>query len=75
LFFAFTLTNAIYANALDCGQPRSFINGQRSVAGSHPEDRRYLCRYHSRNEISMRLCEIVEAGKKQDLTPLMLNLA
>jgi hypothetical protein len=45
LLFAFTLTSAIYANALDCVQTRSFINEQRSVAESHPEDRRYLCRF------------------------------
>jgi len=56
------------------GDPALFINGQGSVAKSHPEDRRYLCRFHPCNEILMRLYEIFETGKKQDLTPLMIAL-
>jgi hypothetical protein len=40
------------------------------MAKYHPEDRRYLCRFHPNNKILMRLYEIFEAGKKQDLTPL-----
>ena len=52
------------------GNPVLFINGQANVAKSHPEDRRYLCRFHLLNEILMRLHEIFEKGKKQDLTPL-----
>ncbi len=52
------------------------------MAKSHPEDRRYLCRFHPCNEILMRLYEIFETGKKQktrpdptyDLTPLMSEL-
>ena len=40
---------------------------------SHPEDRRYLCRFHPCNEILMRLYEIFETGKKQDLTSLMCD--
>ena len=51
LFFAFTHTNSIYAKALDRGDPVLFINGQANVAKSHPEDSRYLCRFHPRNEI------------------------
>jgi len=40
------------------------------VARSHLDEGKYLCRYHSCNEILMRLCEIFEEGKKQDLTLL-----
>ncbi len=47
-----------------------FKNGQESVAKSHPEEGRYLYRFHPCNEILMRLYEIFETGKKQDLTPL-----
>ena len=47
-----------------------FINGKGSVAESHTEDRKYLCRFHPCNEILMRLYEIFEKSKKQDLTPL-----
>jgi len=39
------------------------------MAKSHPEDKRYLCRFHPCNEILMRLYEIFGIGKKQDLTP------
>ncbi len=46
-----------------------FFFRQWSVTRSHPEDRRYLCRFHPCSEILMRLYEIVETGKKQDLTP------
>jgi hypothetical protein len=53
------------------GDPALFINGQANMAKSHPEDRRYLCRFHPDNEILMRLYEIFETRKKQDLTPLM----
>jgi len=42
------------------------------MARSHPEDRRYLCRLHPGAEISMRLYEILETSKKQDLTPRLL---
>ena len=49
--------------------PALFINGKRSVAESHTEDRKYLCRFHPCNEILKRLYEIFETGKKQDLTP------
>jgi len=54
------------------GDPGLFINGQESMAKSHPEDRRYMCRLHPCNEILMRLYEIFETGKKQDLTPRVL---
>lgn len=54
------------------GNPALFINEQGSQAKSHPEDRRYLCRFHPRHEILMCLYEIFEAGKKQDLTPLSI---
>ncbi len=50
--------------------PALFINGKRSVAESHTEDRKYLCRFHPCNEILKCLYEIFETGKKQDLTPL-----
>ena len=50
--------------------PALFINGKRSVAESHTEDRKYLCRFHPCNEILKRLYEIFEKSKKQDLTPL-----
>jgi len=33
------------------GNPVLFINGQASVAKSHPESRGYPCRFHPRNEI------------------------
>ena len=46
-----------------------FVNGKRSVAESHTEDRKYLCRFHPCDEILKRLYEIFETGKKQDLTP------
>jgi len=46
--------------------PVFFINGKRSVAESHAEDR-YLCRFDPCNESSKRLYEIFETGKKQDL--------
>ena len=49
--------------------PALFINGKRSVAESHTEDRKYLCRFHPCNEILKRLYEIFEKSKKQDLTP------
>ena len=41
------------------------------MAKSHPEEGKYLCRFHPCNEISVRLYEIFETGKKQDLTPLI----
>jgi len=53
------------------GDPALFINGQRSLARSHPEDRSCLCRFQPCNEVLVRLCEIFKPGKKQDLTPLM----
>jgi len=43
------------------------------VAKSHPEEGRYLCRFHPCNEILVRLYEIFETGKKQDLTPLICS--
>jgi len=43
----------------------------RGAWQSHPEDKRYLCRFHPCNEILMRLYEIFETGKKQDLAPLI----
>ena len=49
--------------------PALFINGKRSVAESHTEDRKYLCRFHPCDEILKRLYEIFETGKKQDLPP------
>ncbi len=49
--------------------PALFINGKRSVAESHTEDRQYLCRFDPCNEISKRLYEVFEKSKKQDLTP------
>ena len=58
------------------GDHALFINGKRSVAESHTEDRKYLCRFHPCNEILKRLYEIFETGKKQDLTPAWsLNIA
>jgi hypothetical protein len=33
------------------GDPVLFINGQANMAKSRPEDGRYLCRFHPRNEI------------------------
>jgi len=42
------------------------------VAKSHPEVGRYLCCFHPCNEILMRLYEIFETSKKQDLTPLRI---
>ena len=68
LFFAFTYINTIYANALTAGNPALFINGQASMAKSHPEDRGYLCRLLPCHEISMILYEVFETSKKQDLT-------
>ena len=50
--------------------PALFINGKRSVAESHTEGRKYLCRFHPCNEILKRLYEIFEKSKKQDLTPI-----
>jgi len=50
--------------------PTFFINGKRSVAESHTEDMKYLCRFHPCNEILKCLYEIFEKGKKQDLTRL-----
>jgi hypothetical protein len=41
---------------------------------SHPEGRRYICRSHPYNEILMRLDEIFEIGKKQDLTPMSCSV-
>jgi hypothetical protein len=49
--------------------PALFINGKRSAAESHAEDRKYLCRFDPCNEILKRLYEIFEKSKKQDLTP------
>jgi len=74
LFFAFTHTNAIYTNALHRelhrGRPRSFYKWAGGAWQSCAEDRRCLCRFHPYREIFMRLIEIFEASKKQDLTPL-----
>ena len=39
------------------------------MAKSRPEEWRYLCRFHPCHEILMPLHEILEMGKKQDLTP------
>jgi len=44
------------------------------VAKSHPEEGRYLCRLHPCNEILVRLYEIFETRKKQDLTPFIYHL-
>ena len=52
--------------------PALLIDGKRSVAESHTEDRKYLCRFDPRNEILKRLYEIFEKSKKQDLTPWFL---
>ncbi len=41
------------------------------MAKSHPEEGRYLCRFHPCNEILVRLYKIFQTGKKQDLTPLI----
>jgi hypothetical protein len=46
-----------------------FVNGKRSVAESHSEDRKYLCCFHPCNEILKCLYEIFKISKKQDLTP------
>ncbi len=56
------------------GDPALFTNEQGECQ-SHPEDRKYLCHFHPFNEILMRLYEIVEKGKKQDLTPFSSQLA
>jgi hypothetical protein len=48
--------------------PALFTNEQAECQ-SHPEDRKHLCHFHPCNEILMRLYQIVEKGKKQDLTP------
>ncbi|MBA7646792.1 hypothetical protein ES703_54558 [subsurface metagenome] len=45
--------------------PALFINGQASIAKSHPEDRSYLCRFHPCNEILMRLYEILRQAKSK----------
>ena len=45
--------------------PAFFINGQTSIAKSHPEDRSYLCRFHPCNEILMRLYEILRRAKNK----------
>ncbi len=45
------------------------------MAESHTEDRKHLCRFDPRNEISKRLYEIFETGKKQDLTPWFGNMS
>ena len=37
---------------------------------SHSENGRYLCRFHPFNEIFVRLYEVFETSKKQDLSPL-----
>jgi len=42
------------------------------MAKSHPEDRGYLCCLLPCHEILMRLYEIFEISKKQDLTPHLL---
>ena len=44
-----------------------FINGKRSVAESHTEDRKYLCLFHPCNEILKCMYEIFDTNKKQDL--------
>jgi hypothetical protein len=51
------------------GNPALFINGQASVAKSHPEVGRYLCCFHPCNEILMHLYEIFETSKKQKTRP------
>ena len=43
------------------------------MAKFHPEDRRCLLHFHPCNDILMRLYEIFETGKKQDLTPFILT--
>jgi len=54
------------------GDRALFINEQASMAKPYPEDKRSLCCFHPCNEILLRLHEIFEPGKKQDLTPLMV---
>ena len=49
------------------GNPALFTNEQGTWQ-SHPEDRKYLSRFHPCNEILILLYELVQAGKKQDLT-------
>ncbi len=49
--------------------PALFINGKRSVAASHAEDRKYLCRFYAYYEILKRLCEIFKTDKKQKTRP------
>jgi hypothetical protein len=55
--------------------PAFFINGKRSVAESYTEDRKYLYRFHSCNDILKRLYEVFEKSKKQDLTPMVCLVA
>ncbi len=73
LFFAFAPTNAIYTNALHRElhrrRPRSFYKWAGGAWQPCAEDRRYLCRIYPYREIFMRLIEIFETSKKQDLTP------
>ncbi len=66
-------TSFILMHYIAC-DPALFINGKSSVAESHTEDSKYLCRFDPRNEILKRLYEIFETGKKQDLTPWFYNL-
>jgi len=54
--------------------PALFINRQVNAAKSHPEERRYLCCFRPCYEILMPLHEILEKGKKQDLTPFMTRI-
>ncbi len=54
------------------GDPALLIDGQASVAKSHPEVKRHLYCFHPRNEILMRLYEVFETSKKQDPTHLFL---
>ncbi len=78
LFFAFAPTNAVYTNALHRelhrGRPRFFYKWEGGVRQPYVEDRRYLCRFYPYCEIFMRLIEILETSKKQDLTPLLTTL-
>ncbi len=70
LLFAFAHANVIYTHALHRGRFRFFYKWARGRGGLilNIEDI-YTALTHPRIEILMRLYEIFETSKKQDLTP------
>ncbi len=77
LLFAFTHTNAIYTNALDCGRPCSFYRWAGARAKLMLKTGDIFVAFILRVRFScvcMRFLRQAKISKKQDLIPLLTTL-